>query len=235
MYAARNGQDAAQAFNRPRGNNNPIGAARAVKGDPKKVETLEKLARDLKEYATEHGGDFPKKLDDMKPKYLQDLGKEIEQIVLSRQAGGGEPCRRAFVRKDAGKHRDPAAERDRSKRAAAIFSARCCEKDIRCESSCEAAEGSGVLMRSVLTKTQRSSKNAKKNRCDEDAREKRESHKSSPFFHFCGAFRIKLGGGGSVIILGETGRTSTWRIEPCICTRLRSICRWPSASRSSKI
>ena len=57
------------------------------KADLKKVENLEKLARDLKEYAQEHGGNFPAKLDEMKPKYLQDLGKELEQIVyLGKQA-----------------------------------------------------------------------------------------------------------------------------------------------------
>lgn len=55
--------------------------------DIKKIQTLEKLARDLKEYAVEHGGSFPKKLDDMRPKYLQDLGKDVEQIVyLGKQA-----------------------------------------------------------------------------------------------------------------------------------------------------
>ncbi len=57
------------------------------KTDQAKVEALTKLARDLKEYAVEHGGNFPAKLDEMRPKYLQDLGKEIEQIVyLGKQA-----------------------------------------------------------------------------------------------------------------------------------------------------
>ncbi len=57
------------------------------KADTKKVEALEKLARDLKDYAQEHGGNFPKTLDEMKPKYLQDLGKDLEQIVyLGKQA-----------------------------------------------------------------------------------------------------------------------------------------------------
>lgn len=62
-------------------------ARRAGRADPKQVAALEKLYRDLKEYAQEHEGNFPKTLEEMKPKYLQDLGNQIEQIVyLGKQA-----------------------------------------------------------------------------------------------------------------------------------------------------
>lgn len=51
------------------------------KVEAQKVDTLGKVYRDLKEYATEHGGNFPAKLEEMKPKYLQDIGNELEIVV----------------------------------------------------------------------------------------------------------------------------------------------------------
>jgi hypothetical protein len=49
--------------------------------EERKVDSLGKLHRDLVEYAKEHAGKFPATLDEMKPKYLQDLGQELEYIV----------------------------------------------------------------------------------------------------------------------------------------------------------
>ncbi|HLX63100.1 MAG TPA: hypothetical protein VKX17_17655 [Planctomycetota bacterium] len=56
-------------------------AARANRVDPKQADALGKLYADLTTFAKDHEGAFPKSLDEMKPKYLQDLGNEVEQIV----------------------------------------------------------------------------------------------------------------------------------------------------------
>ncbi|MEI6234936.1 MAG: hypothetical protein WCT04_17915 [Planctomycetota bacterium] len=69
--------------------NNPDAAAQPAAApapkpradDAKKIETMTKLTRDLKEYAAEHGGKFPKNLAEMRPRFLQDIGKEIDYIV----------------------------------------------------------------------------------------------------------------------------------------------------------
>jgi hypothetical protein len=58
---------------------------RAVSGtpklDPQRKELLNKFYGDLQAYVTENKGAYPKSLDEMKPKYLQQLGKEIGNLV----------------------------------------------------------------------------------------------------------------------------------------------------------
>lgn len=80
---ARNRAMAADAGGAP--GNNAAPAAAPAFGNPRvearKIDALGKLNRDLSEFAKEHAGNFPATLDEMKPKYLQDLGGELEYIV----------------------------------------------------------------------------------------------------------------------------------------------------------